>query len=431
MSRIIQSFTDAPDNFLGAVYKGQVVRDGTFLPYYNKYQYTYISQVFTTGTSYDITGVQLKLFQNTLFRATNLTIVIQAIDVNNYPTGADLATATIGVQNLTLNPAGEWVEITFDASYTLAAATDYAIVIRPENPGTEIYIVEGIWWRGVSDSNGRGAEYVYVAGGSPPAAWTLNSTHFNFATFADAVDVEKISPMHNSTVSTGATTLLDWEDPGSGATKYSWTLTYEHPVWGESIISATVNAPTTEKDVSSSISSIFDTGARECTWKLRPYIGGEYVDDDDPWTLHIVGPPPTAVNPTPADTTPSIAMAPLLTWDIDGPPGGDDYFFIYLNTDISKMSTAAGLQVGWRRTQKLQILSGLIANTTYYWQVHVANTQGWSESDIWSFTTRNFAPPTYSTRVVGEDTFPTGENNMLTNKRLIVAARNRIYYEGV
>ena len=425
MSQIIQSFTDDPDSSRN-VYKGHVISDRPFFPYYNKYQYAYISQVFTTGSSYIITGVQLKLYQNTALRAANITVVIQAIDVNDYPTGADLATATVNVQNLILNSAGEWVGITFDSSYVLAAATDYAIVIRPENPGTEVDEIEGALWTGVLDNNGRGASYLFVNGGVPPAAWILAFRHFNFTTLADAVDVEKLSPGHNSVVSTGATTIIDWEDPGSGATKYSWTLTYEHPTSGTSIISGVVNAPTTQRDISSPVSSIYNTGARECTWQLRPYIGGEYVADDDPWTLEIVGPPPTAVNPTPTDTASSIAMAPLLQWDIDGPPGGDDYFFIYLNTDIDKMGTAAGLQVGWRISQELQVLSGLVANTTYYWQVHVANTQGWSESAIWSFTTRNFAPPVVPG---GEDT-PTGENNMLTVRRLVVAARNRIYYEG-
>ena len=427
MSQIIQSFTDGPDSSRG-VYKGHVISGRPFFPYYNEYQYAYKSQAFTTGSSYIITGVQLKLYQNTILRAANITVVIQAVDVNDYPTGADLATATVGVQNLTLNPAGEWVEITFDASYTLAATTDYAIVIRPENPGTEVDEIEGVLWTGVLDNDGRGASYLFVNGGVPPAAWILAFRHFNFATLADAVDVEKLSPGHNSVVSTEATTIIDWEDPGSGATKYSWTLRYIHPISGASLISGTVNAPTTQKDISSVISTIYDTGARECTWALRPYIGGEYVEDTDPWTLEIVGPPATAITPTPADTASSIAMAPLLQWELDGPLGDDDYFFIYLNTDISTMSTAAGFQQGWIVTPKLQILSGLIANTTYYWQVHVANTQGWSESAIWSFATRNFAPPAPSTDGGGN---LTGENNMVTMKRLIVAARNRIYYESL
>ena len=340
------------------------------------------------------------------------------------PTGGDLATATVDVKNLTIVTAGEWKTITFDTPYALSATTKYAIVVR--NPAN---IYGRVFWRGRIDDTPVYADEASVRYGA--GAWRNYGSYpfpddFNFITLVVPVgDVTKASPQNNSTVSTGAITLLEWNDPGSGATKYSWALFFEDPIFGSSIISGVRNAPTTEIDVSSPISTIYDTGARECTWTLRPFIGGEYVADDDPWALEIVGPPPTAVNPTPADTASSIAMAPLLQWDIDGPPGGDDYFFIYLNTDIDKMGTAAGLQVGWRISQELQVLSGLVANTTYYWQVHVANTQGWSESAIWSFTTRNFAPP-----VVPGGGTPTGENNMLTVRRLVVAARNRIYYEG-
>ena len=419
MSQVVQLFTDEANIY------GRVFRNDLFTPL----QISSLAQTFVTTDSFTIIGVALKLFQVADYPAHTISVSIQAT-TGGLPTGGDLAVATVDVRDITIG-SGKWYQITFDSSYVLSAATTYAIVV------SAVTANGGISWSGRSDETPVGEHGAAVKSPFTGSSWR-NVTNFpaaddfNFITLIEPVgDVTKSTPQDNDVVSTGGVTTLKWNEPGSGATKYSWTLSYEDPIWGASIKSGTVNAPTTEKDVSSAISSIYDSGARECTWTLRPYIGGEYVADGDPWTLEIVGPPPTAVNPAPANTASSIAMAPLLTWDIDGPPGGDDYFFIYLNTDIDKMSTAAGLQVGWRRTQKLQMLSGLTANTTYYWQVHVANTQGWSESAIWSFTTRNFAPPTYSTRMVGEDVFPTGENNMLTVRRLIVAARNRIYYEDL
>ena len=415
MSQIAQSFVAAPTSYRW-VYTNELNPQG------GGGVDRWLAQTFLTIGSYTITGVLLKLFQAAWLPGQTLTVSIKATSAN-LPTGADLAVSTLDVRDLTLNPAGEWRQVTFNSSYVLSAATKYAIVVR--NTGG---YGSAAWTESTASYPDGQSPHIFNYNYDP--TWLISqyggSGNRNFATLADAVDVEKISPMHNSVVSTGATTILDWEDPGSGATKYSWTLTYEHPIFGTSIISATVNAPTTQKDISSSISTIYDTGARECTWALRPYVGGEYVADSDPWTLEIVGPPPVAINPTPADTASPIAMAPLLKWELDGPLGDDDYFFIYLNTDINTMSTAAGLQHGWIVTPKLQVLSGLVANTTYYWQVHVANTQGWSESAIWSFTTRNFAPPGVSVDGGGD---PTGINNMLTVKRLIVAARNRIYYE--
>ena len=434
MAYIVQSFSELPNSF-SYFYKDNVGFEINL----------WLAQSFTTGaSSYTISGVWLRLFQNKRLPAKEITVSIRATSENE-PIGTDLAIGTLDISNAFLGWWGEWKQINFDSTYELSGGTTYAIVVRVAG---EDYSMAGL----ASCSDPSYADGVRSFSTTEGNGWGVFSENrdFIFAILATGGDdVIKLSPRRNSVVSTGAITILDWEDPGSGATKYSWTLTYEHPIFGTSIISATVNAPTTEKDVSSSISSIYDTGARECTWALRPYIDGEYVADDDPWTLEIIGPPATAINPTPADTATSIAMAPLLQWGLDGPLGDDDYFFIYLNTDIDKMSTAAGLQQGWIVTPRLQVLSGLIANTTYYWQVHVANTQGWSESAIWSFTTRDFASPTYSTRerlVYGEpggpgdpegdpsgernyETVPSGENNMLTVRRLIVAARNRIYYE--
>ena len=417
MSQIVQSFTDSANIY------GRVFRNDLFTPL----QITSLAQTFVTTDSITIIGVALKLFQTANYPAHTISVSIRAT-AGGLPTGSDLAVATVNVQGITIN-IGRWHQITFDSSYVLSATTTYAIVVRA------ITANGGISWSGRSDDTPVGEHGAAEKAPFTGSSWRNEvnfpfADDFNFITLIEPVgDVTKATPQNNDAVSTGGVTILKWNDPGSGATKYSWALSFEDPIFGSSIISGVRNAPTTEIDVSSPISTIYDTGARECTWTLRPFIGGEYVADDDPWTLEIVGPPPTAVNPTPADTASSIAMAPLLQWDIDGPPGGDDYFFIYLNTDIDKMGTAAGLQVGWRISQELQILSGLVANTTYYWQVHVANTQGWSESAIWSFTTRNFAPPAPS--LDSGTGLPTGENNMLTVRRLIAAARNRIYYENI
>ncbi len=415
MSQIVQSFTVSANTY------GRVFRNDLFSPL----QIHSLAQAFTTTDSFTIIGVALKLFQTADYPAHTISVSIKAT-AGGLPTGSNLASATVNVKGIAIN-IGRWYQITFDSSYVLSATTTYAIVV------SAITANGGISWPGRSDDIPVGEHGAAIKSPFTGSSWR-NVTDFpfvddfNFITLIEpAGDVTKATPQDNDVVSTGGVTTLSWNDPGSGATKYLWVLTWEDPIWGPSSVSGTRTAPTTEIDVSSSILYIYNTGARECTWMVRPYIGGEYVADDDPWTLEIVGPPPVAINPTPADTASSVAMAPLLTWELDGPLGDDDYFFIYLDTDITKMSTADGFQQGWIVTPRLQVLSGLVVNTTYYWQVHVSNTQGWSESAIWSFTTRNFAPPVVSG---GEDA-PTGENNMLTVRRLIAAARNRIYYENI
>lgn len=74
-----------------------------------------------------------------------------------------------------------------------------------------------------------------------------------------------------------------------------------------------------------------------------------------------------------------------------------------------------------------------------YWRVDAVNAQGITQGDEWIFTTMNFAPvlPTgvtldHSGGEGGVPTgTPTGENNIMTIRRLVVAANDKIWYEDL
>ena len=75
-------------------------------------------------------------------------------------------------------------------------------------------------------------------------------------------------------------------------------------------------------------------------------------------------------------------------------------------------------------------------NTEYSWRVDATNEFGTTTGDVWSFTALLFAPPfpTGVTLDYGEDPpvptgTPTGLNNMVTLKRIVVAADNKIFFE--
>jgi hypothetical protein len=79
-------------------------------------------------------------------------------------------------------------------------------------------------------------------------------------------------------------------------------------------------------------------------------------------------------------------------------------------------------------------------STTYYWFVRKDVEGEITDSDVWSFTTLDYEPPALKTRqklVYGTEgnpqyeTVPTGENNMMSINRLIVAGDNSIFYEDV
>ena len=57
-------------------------------------------------------------------------------------------------------------------------------------------------------------------------------------------------------------------------------------------------------------------------------------------------------------------------------------------------------------------------NTEYSWRVDAINVYGTTTGDTWSFTTLIFAPP-----------LPTGMNSMITLKRIVAAANDKVFYE--
>lgn len=58
-------------------------------------------------------------------------------------------------------------------------------------------------------------------------------------------------------------------------------------------------------------------------------------------------------------------------------------------------------------------------NTTYNWRVDSVDEFGTTTGDVWSFTCLVFTPPTPSQ----------GLNNMVTIKRLVTVANNKVFYE--
>ena len=67
-------------------------------------------------------------------------------------------------------------------------------------------------------------------------------------------------------------------------------------------------------------------------------------------------------------------------------------------------------------------------NTVYNWRVDATNEAGTTTGDTWSFTVLVFNPPVVP---IGGNGEPIGINNMLTRKRFIAAANNKIWYEDI
>jgi len=257
------------------------------------------------------------------------------------------------------------------------------------NP-TELGLPDGFWQQGTEYS-----WYVRYATDAATKTWVtdhweytgLEYTETPTRTFTTGI-VTKISPVHNSSVTSGDVVTLQWSDTGVGATKYSWILVYNHPLYGESFIGGI--ATETSKEITSSIVSIFNTGASECAWRLRPYIGS-YIDDrQGDWTIYINSSLPSKpVNPTPANNATEIDFSAfLLAWE----DGGDaDTYDVYIGStgDLTLVSSAQA-NTGYLTTlEELEtIFSASPINQKIYWRVDATNDDGTTTGDEWNFDPR-------------------------------------------
>ena len=73
--------------------------------------------------------------------------------------------------------------------------------------------------------------------------------------------------------------------------------------------------------------------------------------------------------------------------------------------------------------------------TGYSWRVDATNEYGTTTGDTWTFTSIKYDPPLPSGITLNDDGVPTGtptgENNIVTIRRLVVAANNKIWYEAI
>jgi len=116
---------------------------------------------------------------------------------------------------------------------------------------------------------------------------------------------------------------------------------------------------------------------------------------------------------------------------------------IYFGTDPGNL---VPLEANLTATQ-LSIYGPFEYDTTYYWRVDATNEYGTTTGDVWSFTTLDLDPPISSWELIpggsgsgplddppgveGTDFRWLGNNNMVTTRRLVAAAYNRIWYEDI
>jgi hypothetical protein len=100
-----------------------------------------------------------------------------------------------------------------------------------------------------------------------------------------------------------------------------------------------------------------------------------------------VSPPAAFSKSAPANDATGISLSPMLSWNVSS--GATSYSYCYDTTNNDVCDT------DWNDagTSTSAAISGLLPNTTYYWQVEAYNNDGSTEANAgawWSFTTQNY-----------------------------------------
>ncbi len=160
------------------------------------------------------------------------------------------------------------------------------------------------------------------------------------------------------------------------------------------------------------------------------------------WGNPILPGVPTIVSPTPTGITNITLDETPLEWAA-GDPAGDTYE-VYFREQGDAWVLVGVAQAGLTWTIDFGTLD---YGTTYEWRIDATNIYGTTTGNTWSFTTISFdrilisyvlitggsgaGPYDDPAGTEGTDWRWTGENNMLTVKRLVAVANSKVWYESI
>ena len=319
------------------------------------------------------------------------------------PTGLDLVSGTTNGDTLPVpwppdDP--EEREITFGAGIELTSGVTYAIVVRASDAVDADD--SALWEMKSAGGYANGAHYYSNDGGS---SWTVNSTaDVWFKTLAVAAEKDSFT----------------FAASGGGAWLYGTAF------W---------SAQTFIASSTYTITSV----------KLHLYR----VNGSTPGTITVSirateGAPTKATTPAPANAASDVTLdQATLTW-VDG--GGATSYNVYYGDTSGALTLVSSGQAGLSFTVTGITLGSPYAYiTTRYWRIDSINAAGTTAGDEWSFTTIDFdqlrvtyelisggsgyGPYDATPGVEGTDFRYTGENNMITVRRLIGIANNKFWFE--
>jgi len=260
------------------------------------------------------------------------------------------------------------------------------------------------------------------------------------------------SPEHEDTEVDFSGLKLSWED-GGGADTFNVYIGKT----GDLTLVSSAQAGTDYTTTIAELETIFDASPidQKIYWRVDA-TNNTGTTEGDKWNFDARPAKATTPFPTDAMTTMTLDWSNFswdeattaLTYDVyAGTETGEEVWdsnmtLIVKDGELHTLSQAYMLTV----MNVVYPNTGVaVHNYTYYWKVNTKNAFGVTEGDFWSFTTIPFDYPAVSYILLGGGSGPydippgvegidfryAGENNMITVRRLIAAANNKIWIEDL
>jgi len=419
---------------------GYILREswaGTGLSDYAAARGYHKSQSFTSSLSQTIGQVRIVLKKSGAFSPVDFKVSIYLTAGDHKPTGEALV--QLGVFS-TSDLTGSYAEYTFNGgSVALDADIEYAIVIEKTGGGTD-----GLMWdgsdEGVSDYPGGTSFYKY----NDIVGWVAVGGDRSFEEYhLESLPSKPINPTPTDTGTEidFSDYTISWEDGGGADTYNVYFGDIDTPVFLGNQAGTTKIIPYTTDVDEEGVTHAYVNG-NEISWNALFYWRIDAVNDagtttGDVWTFDAR--PAKVTNPGPADVASDIKLYPEYSWDASTVATSYDLY-----VGIGELMGAVAIDVpGITDTSYdsavVDFQNGYVwgYNSVYYWRVDAVNDFGTTEGDVWTFNSIDYAPPLPTgvtlTDVVGDEGeptgTPTGENNMITVRRLVAAANNTVFYE--
>lgn len=339
-----------------------------------------------TGTSYSVSG----LSQGTTFywrvRALTMTITGAWSSTWSFSTAPGVSPPSTptavsppnGSSGLSTSVTLTWNGSAGATSYNLQVATDAGfanVVANDSGVGTTSQQVSGLvagttyYWR---------IEAVNSAGTSSwSGAWS-----FTTASSAPPPSVPTLSSPANGATNQPTTIVVSWNAASSAA--HYWLQVATDQVFSNTIVGDSTITSTSEQVNNLVASTVY-------YWRVRALNGAGMSNWSSVWSFTTtspqIQPPGTPTLLSPTNGASNIALPVTSTWNA---VANADHYFLQIAKD-QNFSTI--IYANYTIVGTSQQDTGLVPNTTYYWQVKAVNAGGQSNwSTIWSFTTAPQTP---------------------------------------